>query len=399
MQKKTTAALLILLYGFLCAGELLDDFSNPGLYKGLKSKQPAFSVPGPDAGTPAMRLRMPDMAQRTIPGKKEWDRYEGIRFKVKGDGSDSWGVLYFNAPNFRWNLCYYFPLKKTEWTEYRVAWGDFTGSMPWLEFNTPLAAGVSDIRAIGFGTWRVTLYEMQRIKPHSYDVADLRLVERVEKEYAKGKYHLLPFRKFAEKLKTAGEIRIACVGDSITAGVGAGAQSYAFPLGGELERRLNRKGIRSYNRGIGGSGLLDHIKYVKRDLDRKYDLVTLLIGYNDVGSVSPVIYKKYLNEWLDRIAFYTKGEAAVILIPTLPAGDIHWNRQDDFANVFRETARERNIVICDLAADLKKNGPENLRSLLKDRVHLNPAGHDVILNALTDTILKKIPSTQGDSSL
>ena len=383
---------LFFLSTILFGEEILEDFRNPSFYRTTHGKATMCSLPGPTPEIPAVRIQMPGMLERTIQPHTHWERYKGIRFRVRGDGSDSWGIFFFNAPNFRWNHCYYFPLKNKEWTEYRVAWNEFCGPMPWLPFNTAFSTAPSDIKSIGFGSWRITLYAMKRIEPYSFDIADLRFIENAAGTYQTGKYCIPPFRNFAEKLKGNGEIRIGCIGDSITAGLGAGKQAYAFRLGRALEKKTGRKGILSFNRGIGGSGLLDHIKCMKQDLDRNYDLVTLMIGYNDVGHILPDLYEKYLIEWLDRLAFHTRGETSVVLIPPLPARGTHWNRQDDFANIFRKVARNRGIVICDLAAEMKRNGEKKLLPLLKDhdRVHLNVSGHDVILRALTDTILKAL---------
>ena len=119
----------------------------------------------------------------------DWDRkYNGVAFKVKGCGSDDYSsislVLDFSL-HFRW----YFPLKNTEWQEYRVHFSDFT---PASRFSLQISSSpgnlpVSALRGIAFGDdWKITHNNAKR-KPLSFEIADFRLISDAAPRFELGK--------------------------------------------------------------------------------------------------------------------------------------------------------------------------------------------------------------------
>ncbi len=157
-----------------------------------------------------------------------------------------------------------------------------------------------------------------------------------------------------------------------------------------------------YNAGFPGDTTLELLKRFDRDVaQRKPDLVTLLVGSNDMfypGHILDIeIYRKNLNTLLDRIGFINAGcilfTAPRFYLPFLlenfPGTVNHPLSTDErltlLNNVIKEVAAERDIPLVDLykLIDPVDDTPESMvlnesNSRYRDGMHLVPEGYRIM---------------------
>ena len=303
--------------------------------------------------------------------------YEGIAFEIQGDGSSEWGCITVGDTADLQGK-FYFPAADKNWKEYRVSFSDMA---PAGDHTSGLPSGmkVGMLTTFRFSdNWRITWCNQTR-KFFSYKVRNLRLLEKIRPTMEIGKYKFLPLREAVKKMRDGKTVQITCFGDSITAGTGLrpGMKRYAVLLGEILREKFKNPKIRTVCTAVGGAHTHDSIGWLDKDLTAGIpDVAAMLIGYNNrsVGQ-TPEMYRKQLEMWLDRLAAKTKGQTAVILIPTVP-GVPRWFSQDEFARITVETARKYQCTVAPIDQSVKQMGPKVYqRKYLRDAVHPNQAGH------------------------
>ncbi len=312
--------------------------------------------------------------------------YEGVAFEVQGDGSSDWGCIAVGETNAMIGR-YYFPVADKNWKEYRVSFADMA---PASDHTTGLPAKmkVGRITDIRFGDrWKIT-WENQKRKPFSYQVRNLRLIEKIRPSIQTGKYKLRPLSAVVKDMKAGKKIQVTCFGDSITAGTSlrSGEKRYAILLGEKLAAKFKNPNIKSACTAVGGGHTFDSIAWLDRDFTAGVpDVATMLIGFNNrSGGQTAEMYRKQLEMWLDRLAAKSQGKTAVILIPSIP-GVPRWYAQDDMAEVTREVAKKYNCTIAPIDRAIKKIGPQIYREkYLRDSVHPGPEGHELFANILME---------------
>jgi lysophospholipase L1-like esterase len=197
--------------------------------------------------------------------------------------------------------------------------------------------------------------------------------------------------------------RIVFLGDSITQG-GGGPKGYVTVIKNTLGEKHKDLGIESFNAGISGNKVPDLQKRLEKDvLSKKPTIVFIYIGINDVwhGEKDPARgtpkdkFEEGLNDIIGRL---TKAGAKVVLCTPTVIGEKKDGankldaRLDEYSDVSRKVAKEKNLPLCDLRKAfvdyLKTNNPEDKEKgvLTGDRVHLNDAGNKLV----AETMLKML---------
>lgn len=197
--------------------------------------------------------------------------------------------------------------------------------------------------------------------------------------------------------------RIVFLGDSITAG-GVGAKGYITVLKTVLNEKHKDLGIELVGAGISGNKVPDLQKRVERDVvAKKPTVVFIYIGINDVwhGEKDPARgtpkdkFEAGLKEVIGKIT--AAGAQVVLCTPTVIGekkdGANKLDAQlDEYAEISRKVAKELKLPVCDLrkafVEHLKAKNTENKEAgiLTTDRVHLNPAGNQLVAETMLKTL-------------
>ena len=176
-----------------------------------------------------------------------------------------------------------------------------------------------------------------------------------------------------------GKVRVACVGDSITAGVGAArGQSYPAQLGRMLGERWE---VRNF--GVSGSTLLKEgdRPYQKENVFQaalKYQpqVVIVMLGTNDTKPQNWKLKSKFASDYKDLLGQFAKlpSKPRAFLchpVPVPAQGNFGINEAGvrEQAPIIDAIAQEMQAGVIDMHSALKDH-PE----MIPDRVHPNTAG-------------------------
>jgi len=182
-------------------------------------------------------------------------------------------------------------------------------------------------------------------------------------------------------------IRVACVGDSITAGVGASSSFNAYPM--QLQRMLG-DGYQVNNFGNSGKTLLKNgdDPYWKTDtlqqaLDFKPNIVTIMLGTNDTKPQNWKFKDQFTADYKELIgkfqALDTKPKIFLVRPPFVP--------NDGNYGINEPSLHEELPMIDDLAKDEGlaeidvQSATQGRDSFFPDRVHPNNDGANAIARA------------------
>jgi lysophospholipase L1-like esterase len=182
-------------------------------------------------------------------------------------------------------------------------------------------------------------------------------------------------------------IRVACVGDSITAGSGT-TKGNAYPA--QLGRMLGEKWVVK-NFGVSGATLLNHgdrpyqrQAAFKHALASQPEVVVIKLGTNDTKPQNWKFKNQFVADYRDLIRQFAQlpGKPRIFLChPAFVPGNGNYGINE--AGVLEEIplldklAAEEHLDVIDIHAALKDH-PE----LLPDRVHPNDAGATVMAKAV-----------------
>ncbi|MDD4871512.1 MAG: SGNH/GDSL hydrolase family protein [Kiritimatiellae bacterium] len=386
---------MFVLSGILYAEPfVLEECDNATLWK--TNRAPATVVVAPDTkyGSGAIKVTMPGEVTRTlskswVTNSAAWDRYEGVSFWVKGDGSDLFGCLALTGV---YPYVVYFPLKNTEWQKFTFAWVEFAPEMQTSPLGISAGMPVSGINAIRLGS-RWNIYHNNRnIPAHSFCLDHIQFEERVPSPVTAPLPR--PFKEILDLLRANKPVNIQCMGDSITAGTGLpdkDNQRYAVLAQDLLRRWLNQPAITCVSKAVGGARTTDLRAWIPRDFnDTAPDLVTLWIGYNDKsGATTCEYFKQSVNDYIDRVCRVTKGRSAILLLATGPGCGPRFVMMDDYAEAVRELAGERKLPLLDIHRLLTALGREKIEEYFGDMAHPNEKGHRFIADALCEFLVKQ----------
>ena len=225
----------------------------------------------------------------------------------------------------------------------------------------------------------------------------------------------------AETTQEETTIKIACVGDSITLGVGSGnAATYGdndnpstFPAGvtednwniesypAQLSAMLG-SGYTVHNYGVGSRALLqksDHpyteTKQYQESLNWSPDIVIILLGTNDSKPINWQYKNEFLNDYKDFINSYknlaSKPTVYIALSPTAYiaegenyAGITNTVIRNEVLPLQLEAANETGCVVIDMYT-----ATQNMRNKYSDAVHPEKAGYTVLAKKVYNTLTLK----------
>ncbi len=399
LKKSLIGAVILLCAQQVFYGAILEDFETLENWKKMRYKSIPEKAPDAAVGEGALQINTPALFQKTYKcdwtKRLDWDKkYKGISFWVKGDGSNQWGSISLGG-NWGWGYIYYFPVKNKEWEKISVPFNQFTpkGDITQL-IGSRGGLPPSGISTIGFGDrWKIT-HRNSRIPKFTYCIDQVELIEDIPNGKESGKkYKPRKFTEVVELLKKGKDVVIFCLGDSITAGTGLknpDKERYANLLQKKLREHFKRENITVQSRAVGGARTDHSIAWVNRDFaDKTPDLITYMIGYNNKSAAySPEVFKNSLERYIDAVTTKTRGKTAILLIPTIPGLFHRFEMMDDYADMTRQVAKERNIPVCDIQKEFKKIGKVKFGEYMKGMAHPNYKGHKYFADKLTEFIIK-----------
>jgi lysophospholipase L1-like esterase len=404
-MSRSALALLLVLF---VTNARADDAVSPGLISSLdklefappKEKGSVALVEGHSGQ--AVEFRFDEgsrgaFALGKIRGTPEWDKAAGFSFLVKGDGSKNFGGLEFiYNDDFSVRYDYLFPLEGTDWRRITVAWRDLIPVLPGPK-SLPLdPAGEnrpSKLSALWFGKW----WYHRDYPAHSFAVDDLRLEPTIsrpngdEKPIGDKKPAGHPLARTAAKLKSGQPITIVTMGDSLTDFKHWANREIAWPnlLGDQLKAKFNAE-VTIVNPAIGGTQLRQNLVLMPRWTAEhpEPDLVTVCFGANDWDSgMRGPQFEQTVADAIDRIRRATRGKADVLVLTSIPGVEA-WDTRAELAEACRRAAAARNAGLADTEkAFLAAGKTDRERLFVRDKVHLSPAGHEVVVEAVYQAIL------------
>lgn len=343
-------------------------------------------------------VRQPGISSRTFPhypldDGRDLDRtYQGISFRVRGDGSDEWGCININNGS-RFGGAFYFPVKNTDWMEYRVAFADMAPISDHA-CGLPRNVAAGDLGTLTFGDyWKIGTGNLPR-PVFRYEVTDLKLLPEIPARFETEKKRPLPLAEAIKRMRQGRPTAIFCFGDSVTAGTSLKnreGERFATLLGPALAKYFKNPGITSRCVATGGAHTYQAIGWLERDLREGVpDIAVMLIGGNNYNAAqSPELFRQQLSIWLERLVQLTDGQCAVVLIPTLP-GVPRFRVRDYLATATCDVARDYGCAICPFHETIKALGPFVYKEkYLADSVHPNAAGHALLLEELARLLTQR----------
>jgi lysophospholipase L1-like esterase len=210
-------------------------------------------------------------------------------------------------------------------------------------------------------------------------------------------------RVTAQDTDLGGPIRVACVGDSITAGVGASSPDNAYPM--QLQRML-RDGYKVGNFGNSGKTLLEHGDYpywttdtLQQALAFKPNIVTIMLGTNDTKPQNWKLKDQFTSDYKDLIAKFqalTPKPKIFLVRPSYIPGDGNYGinepaMREELA-IIDSLAMEEGLPTIDVhAATAGKD------SAFVDRVHPNNQGAYIIAQTLYQALTGSAFTGTADS--
>ncbi len=171
---------------------------------------------------------------------------------------------------------------------------------------------------------------------------------------------------------------IFVVGDSIAAGHGVDPEE-AFP--GLLQLRINSQKL-SYevvNAGVSGDTTAGGVRRMPWLLKRKMDVLVLELGGNDgLRGITPKETKANLEKIID-LAREKNPDVQVIVAGMQMPPNMGEAYTREYREVFPAVAREKQAKLIPFLLE-GVGGKPDLN--LPDRIHPNPAGHQIIVNTV-----------------
>ena len=188
--------------------------------------------------------------------------------------------------------------------------------------------------------------------------------------------------------------RVIFFGDSITqAGVNAGG--YIVRIDSMCKQEGAGDNFEFIGAGIGGNKVYDLYLRMETDvLAKEPDMVVIYVGVNDVWhktssgtGTDADKFEKFYQAIIDKLK--TKSIKVVLCTPAAIGEKTDFSNPQDgdmneYSNIIRRIASKNNLPLVDLRKafldyNLKSNATNKDRGILTtDRVHLNPAGNQLV---------------------
>lgn len=177
-------------------------------------------------------------------------------------------------------------------------------------------------------------------------------------------------------LKQASPLKIVAFGDSLTAGYGLPAQD-AFPA--RLERALKAKGVNVEieNAGVSGDTASGGLSRIEWSIPDGTDAVILELGANDMlRGIDPKVTREALDSILAKLK---ERNITVLLCGMRAAPNLGGEYARGFESIFDDLARKYDVVFYPFFLD---GVATQAKLALRDGLHPNPAGVDVIVTGI-----------------
>lgn len=190
--------------------------------------------------------------------------------------------------------------------------------------------------------------------------------------------------------------RYVALGDSLSEGIGDVVQAgrergFAGLLAGLL--RQESPELTFTNLGVGGARTADVLhRQLDRALALQPDLVTLVVGANDVPSTALGQFERDYHALVSRLRGGVSGVIAIATIPNfahlLPPHFASYRnamvaRVDGFNRIIAQAAATNNALLADLQHG---NAAEDPRNLSSDGVHPNARGYRAMAARFAETL-------------
>ena len=342
--------------------ESLEDFSRPETFR---SAGGAFvqTTDGPEPGIAALRLLMPGSVSkqwsadaRHIRGKDA----SGIQFRIRGNGSADYGMLILKESAFLSYVCV-FPLHSRTWKTFSIAWTEFLvqGTPIAYDPRPPRNNSVPDFRSLEL----TVLPASHKQKKVEYAIADLRFSRR-----AKASHCLLkPFNRSAicRMLEQKHPFRILCFGNF--------PRALTDQIENGLQRKTGNPDIVLDRLATTGKTESDALHLANLD---KYNLLLYMPSCAEKlqTALPPEIFALHLRSLMDRVAYLSKGEIPILLLPPLPAEKRRKNFFDDYEQALRFAGKEAGAGVLDLPDEFRRNPMDCMSYATPYLPRLNAAG-------------------------
>lgn len=401
-------ALVTLFAGTACAQsytlETFDDVEALTTRKAfsLYPTDAELYAPAEDAavGDGALTVTLPARARVTFAvdpqlvwDNEQWDACNGVRFWLKGDGSDGYGCIAFGP---RWPYTYevWFPLKDTNWHQVTYRLDELVSMSDVGPMGSPGMAPPSGIATIVLGTRWYLIWNNEPKPEYTFSIDNIELISDAPAPEPTPAPRSL--NEVLKMMRDKQPVRIYCMGDSITAGTGLEnryEEQYAAVLQGLLRERLGYDDITVESRAVGGAKLVDARVWAVRDFaGAPPDLTTICYGYNDKSAgQTKEFFKHSLEDYIARICKLTGGHTAIVPITTLPGAQWRFVMLDDYAEGVREVCAHRGLACLDMAAEVKSLGRMTWQTdYLRDRAHPTADGHTWLAERMAEWFMERI---------
>ena len=331
---------------------------------------------GKEAGYAYVNLPVVDAL---VKNAAAWD---GVAFRVKGDGSKTFGLIEVRADDYARIYHAIFPLRSTEWTEVAIRWDEFF-QMDDDATDTPINWATLN---------RFSLGSRAGWGSASYAVDDFALAKITPREPAKAPEGFARLAGTVEKLKAGKPVKIVALGDSITYGAKVPRDEQPGALYFNVAADTLRKAfplaqITTVNAGIGGDtvaeGLVRVGHYVAAE---EPDLVLVLLGANDaIGRFPETRVRRTMGYLIDALLSTTSAEVLILgPTPILDAPGV----PESYGEMYADLAREKGVAALELTPAISILAAEDMKRAYGDNVHLSSYGHSVIGKAVGEHIIE-----------
>ncbi|MFT4146272.1 MAG: GDSL-type esterase/lipase family protein, partial [Mobilitalea sp.] len=197
-----------------------------------------------------------------------------------------------------------------------------------------------------------------------------------------------------EKKSDGQPLRIACVGDSITQGTGAG-RGFDYPS--QLQDQLGQ-GWEVGNFGVGGRTLLkkgDHPYWIEKAFQQaqefKPDAVVIMLGTNDTKPENWIHVSEFVADYTELVKTFRdlpSKPKIYVCRPCPVPGEGNWGINEGNVQIeikmIDQLAKDLGLDVIDIHASLEKS-PE----LFPDRVHPNNQGATVMAETVYTALTGK----------
>jgi lysophospholipase L1-like esterase len=350
------------------------------------------------SGNP-QRFKAPGFVVKDIASSKDWNKYAGISFWVKGDGSRYYASIVLGTGKVGpMNNGYeaLIPLSETKWHKVTLRWEDFVqNAPPWTRNKSTritkqtLRLDPTKVTQIGFGHGR---YFFDYDATYSMEIDEVRLEKSLPKRKLPERFSV-GLSRTARLLKAGKPLKILALGDSI---IWRGKRkSYAFHLGTKLKAKFKSE-VSNCNRGIAGYTARGGAISLPRDIRAMPDpdLVLIFFGANDCKAaglgVDPETFAAHLADLVDRIRIATGGKADVMILSGVPRGQRKGEPVSKIVKGAAMAAKQKQTAFYDSYPVFKSMPAKEHKKCCPDGLHFSATGQKKMAELVFARICKLV---------